>query len=853
MSLKEVNKEIFTRYGLTEDEINVYIIYLSMPQATVSYVMNVLEMEYDKVKEITEKLEQEKFLKKIEGKVPRYVPLEPYFSLFTGQSKIFRDEISEIKDNVLADQSAKYDELDGIASDAKTEVQKTVADAQTSFNTDANDQGTVATATITKARDRFEETSRKLELELHKTLDENYDNFKDECNQLESEISAKWTAHSTKFTSDNESLNEKLTTILNNFKKASDELRDSIHSTLDNLNSQVADHTANGKNDINKIIDNLLADFDKRIKDLTNEIHAQLDNHVDLHRENVNSLKPVLDSVLQKYMDRMNEVIEDLKKRITDLLNKHVEHLKSTTNKMQDELTTTLSEKQSKYVNSVSSFGNKTKLLIDNLVEITNSLSDVSKFLSSRASAFKALFISQHKHWKDVYETVKTRVSKLGSEIKEQFDSETAEYIQKTNSMTEDMNSSIKSILSKENDELKKESDDLDKFAQETVNAELEGLATDLSTETRNTLESNIQHCSETTIKLKTSVENSFNSHQGDFNTAIENHRKNVLQFNDDYRGKVDADIAQCKKLTSDDIDKKKSVAETFHKDATAQHSEHASIFKEDTDEMKEKQAEIFKNRLNTMLSNKDADKAKISNMIDEQIGLFKSECKEMNSNLLAMLDDHKDRFKEISDGMGDVTQNTIDDTIQKIKDSIAEFSLQFMSKIDDAFETSEKNEEKLTEIHDAAHAIRPVEPIKTWHLIGKPAIIHYLKDVIWRTKSSIIIVTPTAVPEILELVFSVAYERRAKKFFLTTHWDLNRYGEIIKKMSVVGNIQFRQLKTAGEYWAVVRDAEEVMLAPDADKDYDIVCIVSEQEGYAKLYSGVIGPMFQAQSTPLKL
>ncbi|MHA1368277.1 MAG: helix-turn-helix domain-containing protein, partial [Promethearchaeota archaeon] len=68
MSLKEVNKEIFTRYGLTEDEINVYIIYLSMPQATVSYVMNVLEMEYDKVKEITEKLEQEKFLKKIEGK-----------------------------------------------------------------------------------------------------------------------------------------------------------------------------------------------------------------------------------------------------------------------------------------------------------------------------------------------------------------------------------------------------------------------------------------------------------------------------------------------------------------------------------------------------------------------------------------------------------------------------------------------------------------------------------------------------------------------------------------------------------------------------------------------------------------
>ncbi len=66
-------------------------------------------------------------------------------------------------------------------------------------------------------------------------------------------------------------------------------------------------------------------------------------------------------------------------------------------------------------------------------------------------------------------------------------------------------------------------------------------------------------------------------------------------------------------------------------------------------------------------------------------------------------------------------------------------------------------------------------------------------------------------------------------------------------------NVQFHQLKAAGEYWAVTRDAEEIMLAPETNKDNDLVCVISDREGYAKLYSQFIGPMFQANSQPLKI
>ncbi|MBN2153859.1 MAG: hypothetical protein JW839_20545 [Candidatus Lokiarchaeota archaeon] len=66
-------------------------------------------------------------------------------------------------------------------------------------------------------------------------------------------------------------------------------------------------------------------------------------------------------------------------------------------------------------------------------------------------------------------------------------------------------------------------------------------------------------------------------------------------------------------------------------------------------------------------------------------------------------------------------------------------------------------------------------------------------------------------------------------------------------------NVVYRQLKTAGEYWAVTRDAEEIMVAPETPKDNDLVCVISDQEGYAKLYSQFIGPMSRANSQPLKI
>jgi sugar-specific transcriptional regulator TrmB len=69
--LKEFTEEIFTRYGLTKEDIEVYLVYLKVPRATVSEVYFSFdeeedEIEYQKVIDITNKLVEKGFLKEVE-------------------------------------------------------------------------------------------------------------------------------------------------------------------------------------------------------------------------------------------------------------------------------------------------------------------------------------------------------------------------------------------------------------------------------------------------------------------------------------------------------------------------------------------------------------------------------------------------------------------------------------------------------------------------------------------------------------------------------------------------------------------------------------------------------------------
>jgi hypothetical protein len=355
--------------------------------------------------------------------------------------------------------------------------------------------------------------------------------------------------------------------------------------------------------------------------------------------------------------------------------------------------------------------------------------------------------------------------------------------------------------MGNENDGLGSVTSDLDFKAQETIDAQLETLATDMAGEVDSTLQSGVKDCTDTNIKLKDSLENSIKQHHRHYEEAINTHRDSSLRH-----------------YTNSDAEIKK-INESWTGEVDTQFSE----VKRDT-----------------------------SDKINSEIQLWDAEAKNMDISLSEMLADHKTKYEQNAKTLQNSLSNTTRDTTQNLKDAIADFTLQFMNSIDDATELAENNEDKLKDIHQTSSSIPEISKVTTWQVVGREAMIAVIKDAIYRVKSSIIIVTPYVVPEILQVVSEFAFQKRAVRFMLTSHFPLDKYSGIINKMKQLGNVQFRQLQSKGEFFAVTRDAEEVILAPATEEEADMIAVVSNQSGYAKLYSQFIGPIFQANSRPIK-
>ncbi len=124
--------------------------------------------------------------------------------------------------------------------------------------------------------------------------------------------------------------------------------------------------------------------------------------------------------------------------------------------------------------------------------------------------------------------------------------------------------------------------------------------------------------------------------------------------------------------------------------------------------------------------------------------------------------------------------------------------------------------------------------------------------EIISSTKSVVIIITPMTVPEILKVVSEIAYHKKSVKFLLTSSWDMSIYASIIEKMMKLGNIQFRQPSMAPEYFAILRDNEEICMVAHSENPDEIIGFWTNHPNFVKLYSQIIGPIFSANSRPIR-
>ncbi len=939
MSLKEPTKEIFDRYGLTEDEYTAYITFLGFPQSTVSEVAGMLEKEPEEIQPIAEKLESKGFIRKITGIVDRYIPLEPYLEIFNETSAKFRDDINEIKDTVLADQSSRFENLEKIQENALGEIEnskstqvedfqrqsdshdvdkKSVIDnARERFTTTGKALEDKIQQTTFAARDRFTETSetlkgkletdeKKLEADLHANIDARNEDHKKAVNDKDAETKALWDKHAAKFTEDNSNLNNELDQTTNAHKGKVTDFEQKTHSMIDALKNQLH-QIAEGfkskydggiqeqKSSLNKITDDLLSDFGTRVEKLEVELKKDLDAHHQFEVETTDSLRPNLDEILEKYMIRMKKVLDDLKNTFSGLLKDQTQSLTSTNDEMKNNINARIEERQGILVNQVDTFENKTTTLISDLEDISAKLTDLGEVLATRGSSFKALLLGKHKIWVGINEEIQNKITEIGGSLRDEFVQNTSGYKADTKSTKDQLISEVNEITSNKNTEVQNTNEGMDKKQKETINAELDTLATDLSQECYNKLDAYVKNNKEVITKLKDSAENSLRTHREDYEIAINKHRAIGLEHKDKCNGEIAEKVNEWygqmerehettkRDISTESANQIRNVDDYLSKCKTS-NDNHTRDFQRDVDSQKTEQRRIYDDLLRNVDDNFKNLKNMVSELIsgeiknshdkiNEQINLFKDEVaqldkkqhedidgqidfvaketKEMEEKLHAMLESQKSAYNENAANLQERLNKTIQDNIQNVKDAIADFTLNFMNSIDECYELAEENEEKLGDIFDASKNVTPLGETSTWHVYGHSAIIEAMIDAMNRTKSTVTIVTPSVEPRILEALSKIAFSKKASRFLYTTNWDLATYGEILEKMKKLGNIQFRNLKKQNNFFACSRDSEEIVLCPDVKKKENEIALVSIELGYSELFQSFIYPMFQANSRPI--
>ncbi|TXT61338.1 MAG: hypothetical protein BAJALOKI1v1_1150006 [Promethearchaeota archaeon] len=753
--LKKFVDEIFDQYGLNEEELEVYKVYCRVPRATLGEVYLYFkygkksEIKYENIITITEKLVEAGFLKEIDGIVKRYIPLEPYFELYTSQSAVFRKALAKIQDQTTKDKSSQFNTLNEIQDKSIEEFTNSLNSQTKIFMKETDMKNQNKEKRITKASERFTTTGETFQKDLHEIMD---------------------------------TLNTDLKSISGSFKE------------------QNENKIKSSKDDIERLISELLGDFSNRVDDLELELKKELDEHYERHKTTAGELHPKMNLILEKYFERMDKIVVDLKNKISNLLYNHTNNLKNTTENLKNSLKSTFDEKHDTIVQEVTKFKDNTTQLIENLLEYSDLYTDLSKTLSSRFAAFKALFSAKHEEYKERYQQVKEQILEYSKPLKDDFIKTSDEFIQINKETTDRIKLELTGIITSENDSLATETADLNQKAERTIDIQLEHLASELATEIEKTLNQGVKDCSTTTVKLRDLIEKTVSEHNEQYSQAINLHKDDILRHYTDYN----QDVQQKNDSWVLNIDNK------------------------------------FNNSKNS-----------ITDKIGGHITSWEEEATELNENLTALLQNHATNCEESSKTLQESLSNTSKNTTQKVKNTVNDWVSKFQNYLHDATEVAQTTEQKLMNIFKASNQIPEISEVSTWHTQGRENLISAMNDAISRAKSSIMIITPITVPEILQEISLKVADDKSIGIIIICHWDMTKFKEEMRKLRG-GNVTFRHLPKEGRFYAISRDEEEIILCPNAEKEQELISVISNQKDYAQIFSQFIYSIYKNRSRPIQ-
>ena len=111
MSKKIVQSSLLSQIGFSENEQQVYLTILGIGNASLGEIALQTQLPLEEIQQIIQELTNRGYLKKIEGKINRYIAVEPFLKGFLFIEKEFQNDIINIENSLISSIDSNYSNL----------------------------------------------------------------------------------------------------------------------------------------------------------------------------------------------------------------------------------------------------------------------------------------------------------------------------------------------------------------------------------------------------------------------------------------------------------------------------------------------------------------------------------------------------------------------------------------------------------------------------------------------------------------------------------------------------------------------------------------------------------------------
>ncbi|MHA1269661.1 MAG: hypothetical protein ACTSPY_07710 [Candidatus Helarchaeota archaeon] len=253
---------------------------------------------------------------------------------------------------------------------------------------------------------------------------------------------------------------------------------------------------------------------------------------------------------------------------------------------------------------------------------------------------------------------------------------------------------------------------------------------------------------------------------------------------------------------------------------------------------------DLIKSRLDQDKLISDNSKENIQLKINDQKNFLENTLNEIQNRILKLISSQKDELINKNEMAQKIFESIAINQRKALIDEISAISKKFMDHINKLKKDTADSEILLRNIWQELEKMQKLRETGTWGVKTLTAVIEHIKDMISRTKSSIILLIPDSTRIPFDVLSKIKPQIDVKLYteISETLLNSNEMKTLLKK----DNIIIFDIKE--NFYGAFRDKEEVLIAPNEPNEEKVSGIISVQEGHLDLFFNIIGPIYDSRA-----